>query len=165
MFCKHCGNELPNGSAFCTNCGAEASGHTSPANTPFKKISRAVSEIFFTIVGLLIIAGVIYAANPDNKIVGIKDMRESYSCAKEVILDCIETPSTAKFPRFEPEFVTQNYETVIADGEEYRVRTVSAYVDADNWFGTRVRAYFVVKIGLPKNSSSDYYYYEIIEWD
>ncbi len=126
-----------------------------------KKILKAVLSV---IVAGLAIWVVIYATNPDNNILGIKYMRDSYKYAKEVISEeCLLSPVSAKFPAFEPEFVTQRSSTVEYEGIEYDVRTVTSYVDAKNAFGTKVRYKYQVKIGLPKNSDGDtLYYYEII---
>ncbi len=56
MFCKNCGKEIPNGSTFCTECGASQSvGHSSQFNqTPIAQSKKKKP-------GCLIAAGVVAA--------------------------------------------------------------------------------------------------------
>ena len=82
--------------------------------------------------------------------------------AQEVIQDELLSPNSAVFPKFEPEFVTQRTKTVVYEGVEYNVYTVTAYVDSDNAFGTSIRSSFVVEIGFPTERDDGVYYYNIV---
>ena len=110
----------------------------------------------------ILLLGACYSLNPDNNILNINSMRKAYSYAQEVIQDELLSPSSAVFPKFEPEFVTQRTKTIVHEGIEFRVHTVTAYVDSDNAFGAHVRCNFVVEIGFPTDGDSDMVYYNII---
>lgn len=167
--CNHCGLELTDLTAPCPNCGTLPTENAPPKTE--KKLSKA--EITIEIIKLIAKAGLIILVvwlalrklNPDNNILGIADMRECYSYAKEVITEQLLTPSTAEFPDFEPEFVTQSSEKFEYDGYTYDVHTVTSYVDSQNIFGVMVRINYQVYIGLPMDSGNDSYYYEIVYCD
>lgn len=120
-----------------------------------RKISRIVWRAVW-IVFLIFCAS--YTLNPDNNILGIHGMRKAYSAAQEVIQEELLSPNSAVFPEFEPEFVTQRTKTVVYEGVEYKVYTVTAYVDSDNAFGASVRSKFVVEIGFSAEEDDSVYY-------
>ena len=130
-----------------------------PAEPQWRKGVRIVRRAIYIIIMIL---GLLYTLDPYNNIIGIREMRKAYALSQEVILDELMTPRSAIFPKFKPEFVTQRTKIVSHEGIEYRVHTVSAYVDADNLFGVSVRQKYVVEIGFPEDSSVDGYYYRLI---
>lgn len=173
MNCKKCGYEMSEDAAFCSKCGTpieqptvEPEVLTEQTETQAKAIRPKISlwkVIRYAILAIAIIFGIGRMLDPYSNILGIEDMRESYECAQEVILDNLNT-TVVKFPPFEPDFVTQRGETVEFEGEEYTVRTVTAYVEAENIFGTMTKHNFVVEIGLPVDPTIDNYIYTIIEF-
>lgn len=134
------------------------------ANHTFsKKLLHFIKNIFIAIFVVIVVWAFIWELNPDNNIIGIDEMRESYKIAKEIIKDeDWMTSSPLKFPRFEPEFVTQRSKKIIYDGEEYAVRTVTSYVDCDNIFGVEVRNNYQINVGLPTNNNNPNIYYDIV---
>lgn len=145
--------------------------HTSPAKGRYEKAEESQNTKKATGYGRIIrrciyiavlLLGACYSLNPDNNILNINSMRKAYSYAQEVIQDELLSPSSAVFPEFEPEFVTQRTKTIVHEGIEFRVHTVTAYVDSDNAFGANVRSNFVVEIGFPTDGYSDMVYYNII---
>lgn len=188
MFCEKCGAKITDGENFCTACGnpvssseyqrSEDNRAQEPAvdaaknnsvKSPKKKSKLGI--IIKVALILIVIVGIIKGMNPfdpDNNIIGIGYMRECYKLSQEVIRDYIDTPNSAEFPKFNPNFVTQLTETVVYDETEYSVRTVSAYVDYDNMFGVSIRSKYVVEIGLPSGESyTNYedYIWNIVEFD
>lgn len=174
MNCKSCGNEISEGAAFCSKCGTpieqstvDIEVQTEQTDTPAEAVRPKISLwkiIRYAILAIAIVFGIGRALDPYSNILHIDEMRESYKCAQEVILDNLST-TVAEFPPFEPDFVTQRAETVEYEGEEYMVRTVTAYVEAENIFGTMMKCNFVIEIGLPVDPSVDNYIYTIIELD
>lgn len=59
MFCQKCGNQLPEGSAFCTACGAPQGGTASARKPPNGKAVAAVIAAVLTIavIGIVLFAG------------------------------------------------------------------------------------------------------------
>lgn len=123
--------------------------------------NRPARKILHIIYIVILICAALYSLNPDNNLLNIHDMRKAYACSKEVITDCILTP-TYKFPKFDADFVNQRPKKEVHDGVEYRVFTVSAYVDIANIFGTLVRSDYIVDIGFPTDQDIDGIYYEIV---
>lgn len=126
------------------------------------KISRIVWRIVWSV---FLLCCALYTLNPDNNILGIHGMRKAYATAQEVVEAELPSPSSAVFPKFEPEFVTQRTKDVVYEGTEYTVYTVTAYVDSDNVFGALVRNKFVVEIGFPTEGDDGTYYYRIVSWE
>lgn len=186
MTCQKCGAEIGEMDKVCGKCGLPVEQDTNTQNMeksvsiqnptyngaqsvaqPFtvRKIGKILKQIASLVIAIVFIVVVVKANNPDNNILGIKSMREAYRISQDVIRDYIDTPKTAKFPKFEPEFVTQLTEDIFYEGEKYRTHTVSAYVDYDNIFGVNVRSKYVVKIGFAEAGDYDDYFYEICEFD
>lgn len=185
-FCRHCGKELQpasrraaergsvdyessssekeksachSQSSFSSRSGSGKYTRPKEKETPFRKVSRFIWRIVWIV---LLICCASYTLNPDNNILGIHGMRKAYAAAQEVIQAELLSPSSAVFPEFEPEFVTQRTKIVTYEGKEYRVYTVAAYVDSHNAFGTLIRNEFVVEIGFPTEGDDDMYYYNIL---
>ena len=173
MNCKSCGNEINEDAAFCSKCGSpveqpqiDTEIQTEPTESQAEAVRPNISLwkiCKYAILAIAIIFGIGHALDPYSNIMYIDEMRESYKCAQEVILDNLTT-TVVEFPPFEPDFVTQRGEKVEFEGEEYIVRTVSAYVEAENIFGTMTKHNFVVEIGLPVDPTVDNYIYTIIEF-
>jgi len=178
MNCTHCGKEFDGN--FCPDCGEKASAQnqenlsaknpgeeagtalvSSAAKEPKKKIGP-IGIVLRVILGICMIWGFIHELNPDNNILGIDSMRKAYQYSQDVISQELYSPSSAKFPKFDKDFVSRSSELEY-EGKTYRLYTVSAYVDTDNAFGATGRCTYTVKIGLPKENNSDAYYYEIVE--
>lgn len=192
MFCIHCGKEVEDHAKLCQYCGKPLNENTSSkpshagvqpgynAEPQENSVPNAVAEgsvkkrhpirtILYVLLALILIpAGILQIKNmmdPYSNILGIEDMRKAYSYAKAVITEELTTPKSAEFPDFSPDFVSQRSEELEHEGILFNVYTVSAYVDADNAFGTPIRGNFTVKIGLPENKDSTQYYYEITAFD
>ena len=185
MYCRKCGNELQSDSKFCTNCGAAVEEETAAAasnevtynpfltNPIYSKVYKKASIISKikiiggVLVAIILILAFIKSCDPYGNILGIDDMRKCYSFAKEVICDeIIYTPSSAKFPSFKPEFVTQRSDEIEYNGHTYHVHTVTSYVEYDNAFGVSIRSEYQIKIGLCfEKGYTDDYYYEIIYFE
>ena len=175
MFCRFCGKEVNADAAFCPACGkslVEQPGNVATPSEATSKQPRKTVNAFSLIKIVLYVIGAIiliklgnWALNPDNDLMGIGNMREAYSLAQQVILDEIRTPASAQFPDFEREFVTQTSEPLMYEGENFNVYTVTAYVDAENAFGTLVRHKYQVKIGLPESRDFDNFYHELVYWE
>lgn len=188
-FCRFCGKERHNTSRSATgnntaNYGSKRAveeriavpspsansdrcrGGRYARNEEPEKKSPSKARIMWRVIWIaFLICCASYSLNPDNNILGINGMRKAYATVQEVIKNELLAPSSAVFPKFEPEFVTQRTKTVIHDGIEFDVYTVSAYVDSNNAFGTSVRSKFVAEIGFPKEGNSDVYYYNILSLD
>ncbi|MGM9652285.1 MAG: zinc-ribbon domain-containing protein [Eubacteriales bacterium] len=162
MKCRYCGAEMEDAALFCEKCGTPSGKEKAAVQKQPVRFGKILKGLLTLILGVLILWGVVYQLNPDNNILGIEDMRKSYEIAQQVILEELSTPSTAEFPKFDPEFVTQRAERIEYEGYEFRVRTVTAYVDYQNLFGASVRGRYQVLIGLPTSSTADVYYYEIV---
>jgi len=177
MICQKCGNEIPGEAIFCPKCGEKANNTlNNSANNDLnlnkneaaeeKSIGKTLRLVGSIIVAVIIIFLLIKEySDPYRNILNIDNMRDAYALAQEVIIENISTPSSAKFPDFTPDYVTQGTEHIEYDGQEFYVHTVSAYVDYQNLFGTEVRSNFVIKVGRPIGESSDNYYYEIVSID
>lgn len=124
-------------------------------------IMNILKVLWKVICAIIIILGLLYQMDPYHNIINIKNMRKAYSCAQEVISDNILVKEY-EFPQFDPEFVTQRTNTIVHEGNEYRVHTVSSYVYAENVFGVMMRTDYIIEIGFPTDSDVDGYYYEII---
>lgn len=185
-FCRYCGKETQNTSRRTVdrnvvnngreNTEKEKKSSRSPSATSSRssggkyaryekkdKQSPRFSRIIWRFVWIvLLICCASYSLNPDNNILGINGMRKAYATAQEVIQNELLSPNSAVFPEFEPEFVTQRTKSVTHEGIEFKVYTVTAYVDSNNAFGASVRSKFVVEIGFPTEGDSDVYYYNII---
>lgn len=172
MYCKFCGQQIEDDAAFCSKCGKSVNqaGETVQTEEPQPKSvkSKSKKSLFRRVLKALLVVVAVCAflrsINPDNNILNIDTMREAYSYSQDVIRGEILTPQTAEFPKFEPEFVTQHYETITYEGIEYQVYTVTAYVDYENAFGTMIRLDYVVEIGFPSDSSVDSIFYNIVEF-
>lgn len=169
MNCKSCGSELSDDAVFCSKCGTPVEQPAAVEDIPVDPQAEAVHPktslwkiIRYVILAIAIIFGIGRALDPYSNIMYIDEMRESYKCAQEVILDNLST-TVAEFPPFEPDFVTQRAEKIEYEGEEYMVRTVTAYVEAENIFGAMMKCNYVVEIGLPVDRTVDNYIYTIIE--
>ena len=172
MNCKSCGNEINEDAAFCSKCGVpveqpriDTEIQTEPTEAQAEAVHPKISLwkiCKYAILAIAIIIGIGRALDPYSNILYIDEMRESYKCAQEVILDNLST-TVAEFPPFEPDFVTQRAEKIEYEGEEYMVRTVTAYVEAENIFGAMMKCNYVVEIGLPVDRTVDNYIYTIIE--
>ena len=128
-----------------------------------KKQSHNIPRIVWRVVWVVfLICCASYTLNPDNNILGIHGMRKAYASAQEVVQSELISPNSAVFPTFEPEFVTQKTKKVTYEGVEYKVYTVTAYVDSHNAFGTLVRNSFEVEIGFSTGGDDDAYYYNIV---
>lgn len=194
MFCHHYGKEIEDHARLCQHCGTpineatsylpkvshdgcQPSGNkeTQESSVPNKVVEGNVKKrhpirtVLYVILALILIpAGFLQIKNmmdPYSNILGIEDMRKAYSYAKAVITEELTTPKSAEFPDFSPDYVSQRSEELEHEGLIFNVYTVSAYVDADNAFGTPIRGNFTVKIGLPEDKDSTQYYYEITAFD
>lgn len=63
MFCKECGNEIPDGSLFCTNCGAKNSDAVELSPEQAAKIKKRNRIIVAVSCAVLILCALIYAAS------------------------------------------------------------------------------------------------------
>lgn len=128
---------------------------------PRSKFS-VIKSIIYAFIGVIVIIAFINNLNPDNNIVGIDSMREAYTVATEVVTEQFSSETELEFPKFDKNFIMGHYEELTYEGEEYRVYTISSYVDFKNIFGTDSRNEYVIKVGLPTNKDNENYYYEII---
>ncbi len=91
------------------------------------------------------------------------DAEICYEFAKEVYCEeILFDPGTANFPTFDKDFVSRGYTVEEFEGRLYNVRTVTAYADSPNSFGTTIRSEFQIRIGLPTDGEYDLYMYEIV---
>lgn len=72
---------------------------------------------------------------------------EAYTCAKQAIKDYLSCPSTATFPMYSSDFVSESEEGAFI---------VNAYVDAQNLAGAVVRSDFSVYIILGDEGEFQY---------
>lgn len=91
----------------------------------------------------------------ENVIYTIKDIKdrdtsknkEAYGViAKEIVLNCLKSPSTAKFPWISEFSMQRNGDTV----------AVSGYVDSENSFGAMIRAEWVVQFRVINLKAFEY---------
>ena len=57
MFCKHCGNQIPDNATFCTHCGNST--QTTPPTTPYHQPQQSSS--FYVVSLVLGIVGIVLA--------------------------------------------------------------------------------------------------------
>ena len=93
-----------------------------------------------------------------------EEKAEYYSYAKEVVLtEILLNPSTAVFPEFKEEYVSDDTQNIDYDGKRYKARTVYSYVYANDNSGNQQKLQYIIKIGLCFDGNDDgLYYYEII---
>lgn len=121
------------------------------------------------VVAIIIAAVVVFVFVRWNQITEQKailnEKAEYYSYAKEAVLsEVLLYPSTAVFPDFKAEFVSDDTQSVNYDGKQYKTRIVSSYVYANDASGNQQKLQYQIKIGRCSNSDDDdgLYYYEVI---
>lgn len=67
---------------------------------------------------------------------------DAWVCAQNVVTESLYAPSTADFPTYSSSYVTR------IEGNKY---SITAYVDAQNMFGSTTRQYFTVTLTLTKS--------------
>lgn len=185
MYCIYCGAVIEAGKEACTACGKPVKKSATAKNKIEQETvqnslkgtrnggekadqepaaKKVLSKAASLVGALIFILLMIYSLNPDNNILGIKDMRKAYDYAQDVVLDWIDTPNSAKFPKFDASFISRG-DSFFYDGDEYNAYYVDAYVDCQNYFGVEVRCDYIVIIGLPKESDNPYYYHEILSFE
>ena len=89
--------------------------------------------------------------------------KEIYEWAVEAVSKQLLSPTSAEYPEFQMSFVTDMEEETEYEDGIYHLYSVEAYVDSNNAFGTQVRQYYEVIIGMPIDTENDSgVYYEII---
>ncbi len=164
MKCKFCGADLHDGAIFCENCGTQA-GENAPRKKPPVKASTRIWQIL-GILFVVIFLWSTFGKSCDSLSFGIGSVSDAEICyefAKEAYCEeILFAPETARFPAFDKDFVSTAYTVEKFEGRLYNVRTVTAYVDYPNSFGTMIRSEFQIQIGLPTDGEYDLYMYEII---
>lgn len=57
MFCKNCGQEIPNNTKFCSHCGAAQDAASSPASQRHQKKGSKTGGIILVVLGALSVLG------------------------------------------------------------------------------------------------------------
>ena len=168
MYCPKCGSEIPDGSEFCNKCGIKIEKQTidnndiklawekdkdsksednsskdvtKVINTSQRKSSNHFGCTIFVVV-LIIVIGVIIGVVANTH----KDVKSMvWVDAEDAVKLELKAPSTAKFPWFDESYITDN-----GDG----TYIVSAYVDADNSFGAKIRNNFSCKVSNEDGSGN-----------
>ncbi len=97
---------------------------------------------------ILVLAGIltIRSCFADDSI----DMYEqAYKYSQEIVCnEYLWKPKSAKFPKYQKDFVIDTEAGVEYDGVEYHYFRVSSYVDYENQFGNEERGYYEIKVGI-----------------
>lgn len=72
---------------------------------------------------------------------------ECYAYAQQLARAELKSPDSAEFPWYDESFITDNQDTV----------TVTAYVDAENSFGAKIRTKFVATMTITNDKPSSGY--------
>ena len=120
-----------------------------------QKHFRIIKGILCAVI--VVIAVIVLRNIPLNKDMGNNgSKREAYKFATQIIEEQFYTET--EFPKFKSEFVSNTTERITYEGKEYYVYTVTAYFDVKNIFDTKMHDEYVIKVGLPKEENTDYYY-------
>lgn len=110
-----------------------------------KKKEKIIKIIFFAIAGLIIfifmMGGFDSCSNNHHSTLSNNVNATCYYYSQRLVKDKLKSPKSAEFPSYSNDFVTRSGNTI----------TVSAYVDADNSFGTHVRVKYIATITLKDN--------------
>lgn len=128
----------------------------SEKNEAAKRLEMKYKLIGYGIFGLIVIGIVIWLAScmagtpetPAEKAEREKSDREitAFVCAQSVLEDYLKSPSSADYPIYEDEMVTNA-------GLRY---TVNSYVDAENSFGAKIRNNFTVILEFTDDAMDRY---------
>jgi len=172
MFCTSCGQELDANCTVCSNCNTPIPNTSTPPEpntsqnegTPaHKKKKSPFRKLIYAVLAVIIILAFVKSLDPYRNILNVDTLREAYACSQEVICDdVLLDPSSAVFPKFEPDFVTQVSVPLTYEGMEFNLYTVTAYVDTNNAFGSTFRMDYTVEIAFPTDGDTENYIYNII---
>ena len=110
-----------------------------------KKKGMIIKIIFFSIAGLIILINLLgefdsCSSNSSSSSHGNINAT-CYYYSQRLVKEKLKSPKSAEFPSYSSDFVTRDGDTV----------TVSAYVDADNSLGVKIRTNYVATIQLKNN--------------
>lgn len=162
--CSACGSEMSLGHEYftmikggglfkaakdihCVGCGAMIPQYSLiPRHQEQRKSSKI--PVGGTIVAVLLALGIIGILSPFFDSQSSTDDRslDAWVCAQNVVSESLKAPATADFPSY-----SGSYVKCIGDNE-YRI---SAYVDAENSFGAKIRQNFTVVLTLTESGYTD----------
>ena len=96
---------------------------------------KRVAELF--VIAVFIVAVVlIFGKKNTNRTTKENKCIACYTYSQDLVKKKLKSPKSANFPLYSKSFATDKGDTVL----------ISAYVDADNSFGTSVRVYYTANI-------------------
>ena len=162
MKCEKCGVTISEDEKLCQSCAIAIANELTLQHKSVKTEETAKDRLltnFIKVTILCFIGFLIFKAC--SSIVKDPDWTEydesfAITAAQQEVLDALKSPSTADFPSLFDEYN-------VSWNEDGNIYTIKGYVDAQNSFGTMVRATFLVKIertGIEKYISMEVSIYE-----
>lgn len=134
MFCPNCGNQMKDGSEFCSNCGWSKESNVSKKGVlKIPKIPKVVLKSVFAVLGIVILALIIYnVPKPKGKVYEFSDIRKVKPVTKywkNSVVDNFDTVIFGSYPQSDASGnAKEPIEWIVLERDENKALLLSKYI-------------------------------------
>lgn len=134
MFCPNCGNQMKDGTEFCSNCGWSKESNASKKGVlKIPKIPKVVLKLVFAVLGIVILAIIIYnVPKPKGKVYEFSDIRKVKPVTKywkNSVVDNFDTVIFGSYPQSDASGnAKEPIEWIVLERDENKALLLSKYI-------------------------------------
>ena len=134
MFCPNCGNQMKDGTEFCSNCGWSKESNASKKGVlKIPKIPKVVLKLVFAVLGIVILAIIIYnVPKPKGKVYEFSDIRKVKPVTKywkNSVVDNFDTVIFGSYPQSDASGnAKEPIEWIVLDQQDNKTLLLSKYI-------------------------------------
>ena len=134
MFCPNCGNQMKDGTEFCSNCGwSKESNALKKGVLKIPKIPKVVLKSVFAVLGIVILAIIIYnVPKPKGKVYEFSDIRKVKPVTKywkNSVVDNFDTVIFGSYPQSDASGnAKEPIEWIVLERDDNKALLLSKYI-------------------------------------